>query len=506
MGSKILQNFGISDPEKKPQVLKSVDIERDDGSKEIVNFGGIFGLSTDLSDVPKNEVDLIRTYRKIAKNSDVEKAINEIMNEIFVFDDPYKKAVDITFNTTENEKRLKISDDLMNKIRAEFDMIYSILNFQRKGSDLFSSWYIDGRLFLHKIVDSKNQKNGIKKIIKLDPTKIRKIVEYPTPDQEGVYNLDDVKRYYIYSDANDVFGKIETKRVFHMTSESIAYSDCGIYDDDGNFPLSYLWKVITPFNNMKMMEDSLIVYRVVRSPERRVFYIGVGNLSKPKAEEYIRNLMNKFKSKLVYDSNTGLIVDRKNVMSMVEDYWIPRRDDGKGTEISTLQGGNALSSIDDVVLFQKKFKESLNVPASRLKDDEPNVVFGRTTEISRDEYRFRKFIDRLRNRFVLIFEDLLRTQLILKNIITIDDWDIIKDHISWVYLEDNNFVQWKEAELINSQIDSISTADNLVGKYFDRRWVLKNIMKKSDEEIDKMLKSVEETPTTDEDPDDNSQD
>lgn len=272
-----------------------------------------------------------------------------------------------------------------------------------------------------------------------------------------------------------------------INKDAIAYSDSGIYDFNTGAALSYLWKTIVPYNNMRMMEEALLVYRVVRSPERRAFYISVGNLSKPKAEQYIKELMAKFKNKLVYDAKTGTIVDRKNIMSMVEDYWLPRRDDGKGTEIQTLPGATNLGTIDDVDLFRKKFLESSNIPAGRFKDETASFVFGRSTEISRDEYRFKKFLDRLRNRFVLVFEDILRTQLILKNIIVDSDWEDIKKYMFWVFTEDNNFVQWKEAEILNSKLESLAAVDPFVGKYFTRMWVMKNVMRMGDDEAQGLL-------------------
>jgi len=272
-----------------------------------------------------------------------------------------------------------------------------------------------------------------------------------------------------------------------INKDAIAYSDSGIYDYNTGAALSYLWKMIVPYNNMRMMEEALLVYRVVRSPERRAFYISVGNLSKPKAEQYIKELMAKFKNKLVYDARTGTIVDRKNVMSMVEDYWLPRRDDGKGTEIQTLPGATNLGTIDDVDLFRKKFLESSNIPAGRFKDETASFVFGRSVEISRDEYRFKKFLDRLRNRFVLVFEDLLRTQLILKNIIVDSDWEDIKKYMFWVFNEDNNFVQWKEAEILNSRLESLGAIDPFVGKYFNRMWVMKNVMRMGEDEAQSLM-------------------
>lgn len=867
--------------------------------------------------IPTSEIELINSYRSLALTSDVDRILTEIRNEIFVFDQFGKKAFDVDFITEENKPA--ISKPIMEKIKNEFNVIYNLLDFQNKGLELFDRWYIDGRLFLHKIVDKNKIKNGIQKIIYLDPLKIKKVIEYPKPNEEGVYDLNDVKMYYIFSDVTSVFStSIKTSRLMIINKDAIAYSDSGIYDLKTGVPLSFLWKMIVPYNNMKMMEEALLVYRVVRSPERRAFYINVGSLSKPKAEQYIKELMAKFKNKLIYDSKTGSIIDKKNVMSMVEDYWLPRRDDGKGTEIQTLPGaclsldtkiplldgrtltildiekelkegknlwayscnpengefapglitwagitrkdeqvmeivldndekiictldhnfplqngiktnakdlkvgdrlyplyrkeekignrfyqqlfdnhlkewkfthrlvskfipfedkqingqnvihhvnfdrmnnnpenllimdwnshqklhqdksftkeqcsiggkvnanrrkndpifnqymtnifkekclpkshtreswdkisialsgkkksivhveickenfkkGNVsfvnklkndesfytawhqkcldswtderrrnasircvernktldysfitknqkiefpnlfdyiellkgyssidkmldvlnlhesfntcfynlnknktpvnfdmklttnllkkwikeynftncydfkqylkfsnhkiksikildekqdvgtitidsneqyhnwhtfaleagiytynsnLGTIDDVDLFRKKFLESSNIPVGRFKE-ETSFTFGRTTEISRDEYRFKKFLDRLRKRFIFIFEDLLKTQLILKNIIVDSEWDEIHKHMYWIFSEDNNFVQWKESEVLNLKLESLAAVDPFVGKYFDRKWVMKNVMRMGDDESQDVLENAE---------------
>lgn len=482
--------FGFTLKTEKPDgQLLSIDVDHEDGSTEIVvTPGGVLSFASNLFQLPTNEIELIKTYRQLSLTSDVERILNEVRNEIFIFDAPGKKAIEIGFDDEQNSE--KISKSLLEKIRNEYDTIYNLLDFQRKGIELFDRWYIDGRLFLHKIVDSSKLKEGIQKIIRIDPLKIRRIVEYPQPNADGVYDLNQIKVYYVFSDISNVFNPNVT-RFMIINKDSMAYVDSGLYDQETGIALSFLWKSIVPYNNMKMMEEALMVYRIVRSPERRVFYINVGNLSKPKAEQYIKELMAKFKNRLVYDSKTGSIVDKKNIMSMVEDYWLPRRDDGKGTEIQTLPGATNLGSIDDVELFKKKFLDSMSVPASRFRDDAAPFVFGRSTETSRDEYRFKKYIDRLRNRFVTIFEDLLRTQLILKKVIVDSDWDSIKKIIVWEYAEDNNFVQWKEAEVLNSQIETVVAVDPFVGKYFTRHWVLKNVMKLSDDVIEKMLEEAE---------------
>lgn len=487
------KSFGLDLKVPKPKgSLESVDIDHEDGSTEVLSSstGGVVGISYDLFQVPTNEVELIKTYRTLSLTSDVDRILTEIRNEVLVFDEFDKKAVDIEFSETEKES--KISKSLMTKIKNEFDIIYGVLDFNNKGLELFDRWYIDGRLFLHKIVDKENLKDGIQKVIYIDPLKIKKITEYPQPNSDGVYDLNLIQTYYVFSDIANVFSTTKLSRFMKINKDAIAYSDSGIYDFNTGAALSFLWKMIVPYNNMRMMEEALLVYRVVRSPERRAFYISVGNLSKPKAEAYVKGLMNEFKTKLIYDARTGSIVDRKNIMSMVEDYWLPRRDDGKGTEIQTLPGATNLGSIDDVDLFKKKFLESSNIPVGRFKDENATFVFGRSSEISRDEYRFKKFLDRIRKRFAVVFEDLLKTQLLLKNIIIESDWAKIKSSIIWKFTEDNNFVQWKEAEILNSRLETLTAADQLVGKYFTRPWALRNIMRMDEEEIETELKNVEE--------------
>lgn len=485
---EIYRTFGLELKTPKPKgSLESIDIDHEDGATEVMASaaGGIVGLSFDMFQIPTNEVELIKTYRTLALTSDVDRILTEIRNEVLVFDEFGKKAVDIEFNSDDDKP--PISKSVMEKIKVEYDNIYNLLDFQKKGIELFDRWYIDGRLFLHKIVDKNKLKDGIQKIVYIDPLKIKKVVEYPQPDQQGVYDLNKIKTYYVFSDIANVFSTTKLSRFMVINKDAIAYSDSGIYDFNTGAALSYLWKTIVPYNNMRMMEEALLVYRVVRSPERRAFYISVGNLSKPKAEQYIKELMAKFKNKLVYDAKTGTIVDRKNIMSMVEDYWLPRRDDGKGTEIQTLPGATNLGTIDDVDLFRKKFLESSNIPSGRFKDESATFVFGRSVEISRDEYRFKKFLDRLRNRFVLVLEDLLKTQLILKNIIIEEDWDDIKKYMYWIFTEDNNFVQWKEAEVLNSRLESMAAVDPFVGKYFTRAWVMKNVMRMGEDEAQKLM-------------------
>lgn len=492
---KILDRFGLElKTPKETRTLESIEIEKIDGAKEIpATQAGIFSFVADYYSVPKTEIDQLKTCRNLATVSEVERALNEIYNEVLIFDSPDKRAIEIDFyfgSDPQDEK--KVSDKLMKKIRKEYHNLYNLLDFQKRGLKLFSQFYVDGKLFLQKIIDKNKPKDGIQKVIRIDPMKIKRVVEYPQPSPEGVYDLAKIKIYFVYSDTINVYGEKANKCLI-INNDVIAYTDSGIYDQETGMVLSYLWKTIIPYNNMKLMQDSLIVYRVVRSPERRVFYISVGNLSKPKAEQYIKELMTKFKNKLVYDIKSGSISDRKNVLSMVEDYWLPRRDDGKGTEITTLPGASNIGEITDVELFRKIFLESLNVPVSRFKDDQTSLLsFGRSnTEINQEEYRFKKFLDRLRNNFVVIFEDLLRTQLILKNIITSEDWDDIKESILWIYAEDNNFVEWKESEILNSKLQTLQQMDSFVGKYFSKQYILKKIFKMSDDEIEDILEDAE---------------
>jgi hypothetical protein len=484
---------------KKIGKLDAFQVEADPSS-EVLGAGaaGVMSYNYDLVTVPENEAELIRTYRRIAMSPDVDLALAEIRNEIFIFDVTGRRAIDLGFTSDS-----KLSEAVKSKITEEFINLYSTIDFNNNGLSLFMDWYVDGKMFLHKVIDTSKPKDGIKKIIPIDPLKIKKIKEVPVPDTNGIYNAADVVEYYIYVDTPDGIGKAsiaEINRGLKIHPDAISYSDSGIYDKNSNTVLGHLYKAIVPFNNLRLMEDSLIVYRVSRAPERRVIYVDVGNLPKNKAEQYMRDLMNRFKNKLVYDSRTGSVVDRKNILSMIEDYWVPRRDGGRGTEISTLPGGENLGIVEDVTYFKNKLYQSLNVPISRFQDEPPTFVFGKGTEINRDEYRFKKFIDRLRQRFMSLFEDLLRTQLLLKNVITDQDWEIIRRSLQWEFAEDNNFVEYKESEILNNRINTLTQIDPFVGKYFTKDWVLRNVLKFSDEEakmISKELPADQESPNSD---------
>lgn len=475
---------------EKQAELKTFDIGKKSGvdTYTAANAGGLLAYSYDSMQVPTDEIELIKTYRRISSSAEVDLAISEIQNEAFIFDVTQKRAIEIDFFNDS-----KISDKLKEKITEEFHNIYNIIDFKNTGADMFMQWYVDGRLFLHKIIDKNKIRDGIQRIDVIDPLKIKKIREYPQPDSNGVYDLSKVREFYSYVNKFEDSNKITNAHFstgLIINPDAITFVDSGVYDRTKNISLSHMHKAIIPYNNLKLLEDSVIIYRVTRAPERRVFYIDVGSLPKNKAEQYIRDLMNKFKNKLVYDSVTGSIADKKNILSMTEDFWLPRRD-GKGTEISTLPAGNLVNELADVEHFRIKLFQSLNVPMNRFSDQAQSFVYGKGVEIYRDEYRFKKFVDKLRNKFSFIFEDLLKTQLIMKNIITSSDWESILHSIQWIYAEDNNFVEFKEAEMMSNRLQTLQQIDPFTGEngYFSKAWVAKNILKLTDEELSEIKKN-----------------
>lgn len=483
-----------SDNEEKP--LEAFELEKDTAAEIVGDASGRVTMSLDTAMVPATEIASIKLYREMSHSPDVDLALNEIRNEVFIYDVPGKKAIDISFD----EESKGVSKAIQKKVHDEFDALYRIINFKTLGPALFDSFYIDGRLYLHKLIDKKKPKEGIQRIVKVDPTKIKRVREIPAKDSRGVFDINKIKEYYVYTDVPEtkVDGSTTSYTSIAFTNSTglkidpatIAYVDSGLVLN--NQVLGYLHKAIVPYNNLKLMEESLLIYRVARAPERRVIYVDIGNLPKNKAEQHVRDLMNRFRNKITYDSKTGGLVDKRNVLSMMEDYWLPRREGGKGTEITTLPGGENLGVITDVDYFKENLNTALNVPASRFKDQAPAFAFGKGVEIGRDEYRFKKFLDKLRGRFVVIFLDLLKTQLLLKNVITENDWAEIAEEIIWIFAEDNNFVEFKESEVLNNRINSMLQVDPLVGKYFTKPWVLKNVMRMTDKEIEELAKQVDE--------------
>ena len=471
--------FEISRNKQQPQ-LTVVAPQNDDGAM-IVNsaLGGAAGYYAQVLSLEaaiKSENDLIRRYREISQYSDCDSAIDDIVNEAIVADDDLE-TIKIKLDA------LKVSSGIKKKIEEEFKNILHLLKFDNRGHDIFRSWYIDGRLYFQILVDEKNPRNGIVELRQIDPRKIRKIKNVEKQKNEnGVEVIKKVEEYYIFNDKGITESSIQGIR---FPLDSIIYTGSGLIDANSGLMLSHLHKAIKIVNQLKMMEDALVIYRISRAPERRIFYVDVGNLPKIKAEQYVNDLMNKFRNKIVYDATTGEVRDDRKHMSMMEDFWMPRREGGKGTEITTLPGGQTLGQIEDIEYFQNKLYQSLNVPATRLqKTDGFNL--GRSSEITRDEIKFTKFVQRIRKKFSQLFLDALKIQLLLKGIITLDDWDEMSQDIKFDYQRDNHFSEIKETEILQGRLNILSAIDPFVGKYYSPSWVKKNILKLDDDEIEEM--------------------
>jgi len=449
----------------------------DDGTLDIVSGGGHYASVLDMDGRDRNEVDLIRRYRDIAQQPECDSAIEDITNEAIVSDER-DQSVSILLD------RLDVSPKIKTKIREEFHEILHLLDFNLKGHDIFRRWYVDGRLYYHKIIDPKNPRKGIKEVRYIDPRKIKKARETQkevnaSTGMEMVKKIDD---FYLYNDKGWE-QNVGTSEGVKITSDSITYCPSGLIDMGKGTVLSYLNKAIKPVNQLRMIEDSLVIYRISRAPERRIFYIDVGNLPKMKAESYLKDVMNRYRNKMVYDARTGEIRDDRNHMSMLEDFWLPRREGGRGTEITTLPGGSNLGEIDDITYFQKKLFRSLNVPVSRLAEESGGFQIGRSDNITRDELKFTKFVQRLRKKFTALFLDMIRTQLLLKGVIAVEEWDHFKEHIQFDFLQDGHFTELKNAEILRERLDMLGQVESYVGTYFSKEYVKKNILRMSDEEI-----------------------
>ena len=453
----------------------------DEGVGNVINAGGHYGQYIDMDGgQAKNENDQIIKYRDAAMHPEVDAAIEDIVNEAIVT------------TTAEGPVAIILEDinqpaTIKNKIREEFYKIVEMLNMNFQGSDIFRKWYVDGRIYYHKIIDTANPKGGIIELRCIDPLKIKKVREVKKDKDKatGESLVKGTKEYYVFQNQN----MNKTNQGLRITKDAIAYCTSGLFSSDHKRVVSYLHKSLKTLNQLKMMEDSLVIYRLSRAPERRIFYIDVGNLPKGKAEEYLKNIMSKYRNKLVYNATTGEIKDHAKQMSMLEDFWLPRREGGRGTEISTLPGGANLGEIDDIVYFQKRMYRSLNVPINRL-EQEAQFTLGRSTEISRDELKFQKFIDRLRRRFAHLFYDILRKQLILKGIITQEDWNSMKNDIVVDYVRDNHFTELKDAELLREKLQTLDSISNYVGEYFSKEWIQKNVLHFSDEDIEQINKDI----------------
>ena len=486
-----LFGYSITRSKSKGSGDQFVAPDSDDGTIDVAG-GGFFSSILDTNGRERTELDLIRRYRDIAQQPECDSAIEDIVNESISFDE-VSQSVSISLD------RLPYPDKIKRAVRKEFNEILTLLEFEEKGSDIFRRWYVDGRIFFHKVIDKKNPRQGIIDLKYIDPTKIKKVreVEKEKDSATGVEIPKKVTEYYVYNAkglAHAGYGG--TSQGIRIAKDAVTYCPSGVIDQNGGKVLSYLHKAIKPVNQLRMIEDALVIYRISRAPERRIFYIDVGNLPKIKAEQYLKDVMNRYRNKLVYDASTGEIRDDRNHMSMLEDFWLPRREGGRGTEITTLPGGSNLGEIDDIVYFQRKLYRSLNVPISRL-EAENNFSLGRTTEITRDELKFTKFIQKLRKKFVHLFTDMLKTQLLLKGVIASEDWDNMKEHIQYDFLKDGHFAELKEAELLRDRIDALDSIQSYIGTFFSKEYVLKKVLRMTDSEVEEMRDQIAKELNTD---------
>jgi hypothetical protein len=477
-------------PPEQPSFTLPTDA-MDDGAVNITS-NPYYGTYVDLEGAVRNELELITRYREMSNHPELEMAIDDIVNESITHD-VSGRTVDIVLD------KLRQPDAVKKKIAEEFENILRLLNFGNLADDLFKRWYIDGRIYYHVVVDESKPKEGIQELRYIDPRKIRKVRELvkDRDPKTGANIIKSIAEYYVFSDKGTTTQtySANVNAGLRIATDSIINVNSGLMDAKNTFVISYIHKAIKPLNQLRMIEDAVVIYRISRAPERRVFYIDVGNLPKGKAEQYLRDVMIKYKNKVVYDASTGEIRDDRKHMSMLEDFWLPRREGGKGTEITTLPAGQNLGELEDVKYFRQKLLQSLNVPISRLEPQQGGMIgIGRTTEVTRDEVKFTKFIIRLRNKFSQIFDNALATQLALKGICSREEWDQFKEDVYYDYKKDNNFTELRDAELLQSRIQTLTTVDPYVGRYYSAEWVRRNILQQTKddiEEIDKQIKQEE---------------
>jgi hypothetical protein len=489
-----LFGFSIDDGYKKPKKQVSpVPPNNEDGVDYYIS-SGFYGQYVDIEGVYKTEYDLIKRYREMALHPEADKAIEDVVNEAIV-SDLNDSPVEIELSN------LNVDDNIKNIIRDEFKYIKELMDFDKKAHEIFRNWYVDGRVFYHKVIDLENPQNGIQEIRYIDSLKIKFVRELKKKDNRnivdiqnvntlsreiGVEKLDfpDIEEYFVYTPKSQGYstGASGYGKGVKLAKDSVTYITSGLVDRNKMTVLSYLHKAIKSLNQLRMIEDSLVIYRLSRAPERRIFYIDVGNLPKIKAEQYLRDVMSRYRNKLVYDASTGEVRDDKKFTSMMEDFWLPRREGGRGTEITTLPGGQNLGELADIEYFQKKLYRSLGIPESRIAAD-GGFNLGRSSEILRDEIMFSRFVGRLRKRFSNVFHDLLKTQLVLKNIITPQDWEWMSDHIQYDYVYDNHFAELKETELMNERISLLQQVEPYVGKYYSNEYVRRKILRQTEEEM-----------------------
>ena len=481
-----LFEFRITKKTDEKDIVSFTSPSSDDGTIEIPG-GGFYSSVLDTDGRDRADIDLIRRYRDIAQQAECDTAIEDIVNEGIVSNES-DISVQIELDN------LPYPDRIKKKIRDEFEEVLRLLKFEEKGHDLFRRWYVDGRIYFHKIINSKNPKGGIAELRYIDPTKIKKVrqVEKALDPETGIEKIKKIEEFYMYNDKGIEVaggGVHGPNQGIKISDDSITYVPSGLIDGNSGRVLSYLQKAIKPVNQLRMIEDSLVIYRISRAPERRIFYIDVGNLPKIKAEQYLKDVMNRYRNKLVYDASTGEIRDDRNHMSMLEDFWLPRREGGRGTEITTLPGGQNLGEIDDIVYFQRKLFRSLNVPISRL-EAESNFSLGRATEITRDELKFTKFVQRIRKKFTPLFTDILKTQLLLKGVISLDDWKLMQEHIQYDFLADGHFAELKDGELLNERLNNLGTIEAYIGTFFSKEYVMKKVLRMTDNEIEEMQRQI----------------
>lgn len=491
--------FGFSldkgDQKKKKQqgIISPVAPNNDDGTVTI-SAGGYYGQYVDMEGVTKNEFEQIRKYREVSLHPEVDSAIDEVVNEAIVADGD-DSPVEIELSNLEQSESIK------KRIREEFNELKRLLQFDKKCYHIFRRWYIDGRLYYHKVIDVNKPTEGIKELRYIDPLKVKKMREVKKKPAAGgpdkaVLNYGDVNEYYLYNPKGVFNHKAAVSLAGNdqlgvkIAPDAITFCTSGLMDMNQNLPLSYLHKALKAVNQLRMIEDSLVIYRMSRAPERRIFYIDVGNLPKVKAEQYLREVMSRYRNKLVYDANTGEIRDDKKFMSMLEDFWLPRREGGRGTEITTLPGAQNLGELKDVEYFLKKLYKSLNLPPSRV-GEEKGFSLGKSNEILRDELKFVKFVGRLRKQFSHLFNDMLKTQLILKGVITVDDWEMMEQHIQYDYLFDNHFTELKEIEMIGERLNLVERMQPFLGVYYSNDHVKRQILQQKESEIEEIRIQIE---------------
>ena len=495
-----LFGFSIDDgKDKSPSVVSPVPKTNQVGVDNYIS-SGFYGSYLDIEGVYRTEHDLIRRYREMALHPECDGAIEDVVNEAIV-SDLYDSPVEIELSN------LNAGDTLKKVIREEFKNIKEILDFDRKSHEIFRNWYVDGRLYYLKVIDVKNPMEGIQDLRYIDPMKMKFVRQQKKEDPktkiqigtqggpEGV-NEPEIEEYFLYTakpnyNSGMVAGSGSKRGSVKIAKDSVVYCSSGLVDRNKGTVLSYMHKAIKALNQLRMIEDSLVIYRLSRAPERRIFYIDVGNLPKVKAEQYLKEVMSRYRNKLTYNAQTGEVRDDRKFMSMMEDFWLPRREGGRGTEISTLPGGQNLGEITDIQYFQKKLYRSLNVPETRLQGDS-GFSLGRSSEILRDEIKFSKFVGRMRKRFSSMFNDMLKTQLLLKNVITPDDWEYMNDHIQYDFLYDNQFAELKESELMEGRLSMLATIEPYIGKYYSTEYVRRRVLRQTDREIIEIDEQIED--------------